>query len=63
MSVIHFTVLRDTIGAVGTYFIWQNQKQVKVFGLRVIPTLVIIPHIDNLYTVGKVKSSSQKQSP
>ena len=34
-----------------------------MLGLRVVPALVIIPYIDNLYTIGKVNSSRKKVSP
>ena len=63
-SVIHFTPLRVPVGQLalhGRVQIWQNQA--KGLGLRMIPTLVVIAYIDNIYTVAKVISSSKKGSP
>ena len=63
-SVIHFTLLRVPVGQLALYGrvqIWQNQA--KGLGLRVIPTLVVVAYIDNIYTVGKVISSSKKRRP
>ena len=63
-SVTHFTPLRvpvEQLALYGRVQIWQNQA--KGLGLRVIPTLVVIAYIDNIYTVGKVISSSKKGSP
>ena len=63
-SVIHFTPLRVPVGQLalcGRIQIWQNQA--KGLGLRVIPTLVVIAYIDNIYAVGKIISSSKKGSP
>ena len=61
-SVIHFTPLRVPVGQLALYGrvqIWQNQA--KGLGLRVIPTLVVIAYIDNIYTVGKVISLLKKE--
>ena len=57
--VIHFTPLRVPVRQLALYGrvqIWQNQAN--GLGLRVIPTLLVIAYIDNIYTVGKVISSS-----
>ena len=63
-SVIYFTPLRVPVGQLALYdWVQKWQNQVEVLGLRVIPILVVIRYIDNLYIVGKVHSFSSNRGP